>query len=253
MGDERGDDADQRRADHYSSARIGAAAALTIVLVVLLVLDVAVPDYDITPGILLPLLGAILRAPGPRGRGVLEGREVTTVTALLTNKAYGYPTRGARRRRSSRRSSPACTTAPPTAANPDRHRRTHERNYANRAGSGVRPPRPTSTATARSWRHRPRQVRGLERRRRRAPQHQAPDDRRRGRVGREHERVGARVDRVLGRRDGALHRRPVRGSCPARGRGAQGHGSADQPQHGGRPRRHQQREPAQRPLAAGHP
>jgi hypothetical protein len=59
MGDERGNDADQRRADVYSSARIGAAAALTIVLVVLLVLDVAVPDYDISPGILLPLLGAI--------------------------------------------------------------------------------------------------------------------------------------------------------------------------------------------------
>src|SRR3990172_8022464 len=35
MGDERGDDApDRRRADVYSSARIGAAAALTIVLVV---------------------------------------------------------------------------------------------------------------------------------------------------------------------------------------------------------------------------
>ena len=59
MGDERGVDADQRRADVYSSARIGAAAALTLVLVVLLVLDVAVPDYDINPGILLPLLGAI--------------------------------------------------------------------------------------------------------------------------------------------------------------------------------------------------
>lgn len=42
-----------------SSARIGAAAALTLVLVVLLVLDVAVPDYDISPAILLPLLGAI--------------------------------------------------------------------------------------------------------------------------------------------------------------------------------------------------
>jgi len=65
MGDERGDDADQRRrADDYSSARIGAAAALTIVLVVLLVLDVAVPDYDISPGILLPLLGAILALLG---------------------------------------------------------------------------------------------------------------------------------------------------------------------------------------------
>ena len=65
MGDERGDEAaDRRRADVYSSARIGAAAVLTIVLVVLLVLDVAVPDYDISPGILLPLLGAILALLG---------------------------------------------------------------------------------------------------------------------------------------------------------------------------------------------
>jgi hypothetical protein len=41
MGDERDDAANRRRADVYSSARIGAAAALTLVLVVLLVLDVA--------------------------------------------------------------------------------------------------------------------------------------------------------------------------------------------------------------------
>ena len=59
MGDERGDDADRRRADVYSSARVGAAAAFTLVLVALLVLDVGVPDYDIAPGILLPVLGAI--------------------------------------------------------------------------------------------------------------------------------------------------------------------------------------------------
>ena len=65
MGDERRDDAaDHRRADVYSSARIGAAAALTIVLVVLLVLDVAVPDYDVSPEVLLPLLGAILALLG---------------------------------------------------------------------------------------------------------------------------------------------------------------------------------------------
>jgi hypothetical protein len=45
MGNERDDDAERRaRADVYSSARIGAAAAHTIALVVLLVLDVAVPD-----------------------------------------------------------------------------------------------------------------------------------------------------------------------------------------------------------------
>ena len=66
MGNERDDDDAERRAraDVYSSARIGAAAALTLVLVVLLVLDVAVQGYDISPGILLPLLGAILALLG---------------------------------------------------------------------------------------------------------------------------------------------------------------------------------------------
>ena len=66
MSDERDDDAaDHRaRADVYSSARIGAAAGLTIVLVVLLVLDVAVPGYDVSPGTLLPVLGAILALLG---------------------------------------------------------------------------------------------------------------------------------------------------------------------------------------------
>jgi len=65
MGNERDDDADRRtRADDYSSARIGAAAALTIVLVVLLILDVVVSGYDVSPGTLLPLLGAILALLG---------------------------------------------------------------------------------------------------------------------------------------------------------------------------------------------
>ena len=66
MSDERRDDAadDRTRADDYSSARIGAAAALTIVLVVLLILDVVVPGYDVSPGTLLPLLGAILALLG---------------------------------------------------------------------------------------------------------------------------------------------------------------------------------------------
>jgi hypothetical protein len=75
MGDEHRDDAaDHRtRADVYSSARIGAAAALTLVLVVLLVLDVAVPDYDISPGILLPLLGAILALLGLEASAVWRG------------------------------------------------------------------------------------------------------------------------------------------------------------------------------------
>ena len=74
MGHERGDDAaDRRRADVYSSARIGAAAALTLVLVVLLVLDVAVPDYDISPGILLPLLGAICALLGIEASALWRG------------------------------------------------------------------------------------------------------------------------------------------------------------------------------------
>ena len=75
MADERGDDApDHRtRAGDYSSARIGAAAAFTIVLVVLLVLDVVVPDYDISAGILLPLLGAILALLGLEASAVWRG------------------------------------------------------------------------------------------------------------------------------------------------------------------------------------
>jgi hypothetical protein len=65
MSDERRDDAPDRcRTDDYASARIGSAAALTIVLVVLLILDVAVPGYDVSPGTLLPLLGAILALLG---------------------------------------------------------------------------------------------------------------------------------------------------------------------------------------------
>ncbi len=61
------------RVDDYSSARIGAAAALTIVLVVLLVLDVAVPGYDISPEVLLPLLGAILALLGLEASAVWRG------------------------------------------------------------------------------------------------------------------------------------------------------------------------------------
>jgi hypothetical protein len=61
MGDERRDDADKRRADVYSSARIGAAAALTLVLVVL------------SPGILLPLLGAILALLGLEASALWRG------------------------------------------------------------------------------------------------------------------------------------------------------------------------------------
>jgi hypothetical protein len=75
MGDEHRDDAapERIRADAYSSARIGAAAALTLVLVVLLVLDVAVPGYDIRPGVLLPVLGAILALLGLEASALWRG------------------------------------------------------------------------------------------------------------------------------------------------------------------------------------
>ena len=62
---------------------------------------------------------------------------MSTVTALRTNKAYGYPTRGAGRR--VKAPILACihiTGNRRTAANPDRHQAARdERNYANRAGS----------------------------------------------------------------------------------------------------------------------
>ena len=73
MGDERGDAANRRRADVYSSARIGAAAALTLVLVILLVLDVGVPGYDVNPGVLLPVLGAICALLGLEASAVWRG------------------------------------------------------------------------------------------------------------------------------------------------------------------------------------
>ena len=62
---------------------------------------------------------------------------MTTVTAHLTNKAYGYPTRGTGRR--IKAPVLACihiTGNRRTAANPDRHQAARdERSYANRAGS----------------------------------------------------------------------------------------------------------------------
>ncbi len=62
MGNEQRDDDAERRtlADGYSSARIGAAAALTIVLVVLLILDVVVQGYDVSPGPLGAILGGLI-------------------------------------------------------------------------------------------------------------------------------------------------------------------------------------------------
>ena len=44
-----------------------------LVLVALLVLDVAVPDYDINPGVLLPVLGAICALLGLEASAVWRG------------------------------------------------------------------------------------------------------------------------------------------------------------------------------------
>jgi hypothetical protein len=75
MGDEHRDDAapERVRADPYRSARIGAAAAFTLVLVVLLVLDVVVPGYEVSPGTRLPLLGAILALLGLEASALWRG------------------------------------------------------------------------------------------------------------------------------------------------------------------------------------
>ena len=75
MSDERSDDAVERRnrSDVYSSARIGAAATFTLVLVVLLVLDAVIPGYDMSPGTLLPLLGAILALLGLEASALWRG------------------------------------------------------------------------------------------------------------------------------------------------------------------------------------
>ncbi len=118
---------------------------------------------------------------------------MTTITALLTNKAYGYPTRGARRRRK-----PTILACLHQTANA-RATAMQERTYANRTGSWG----PSATAyidrdgTI---------VRAIDPAKYAAwsqgdvahPNTKLPDDRRRGRLGREHERVGVRVDRVLG-------------------------------------------------------
>ena len=61
---------------------------------------------------------------------------MTTTTALLTNRAYGYPTRAARRRRK-----PTILACLYQTANAHATAR-QERDYANRAGS----PGPSATA-----------------------------------------------------------------------------------------------------------
>jgi hypothetical protein len=67
--------ADDRAADLRRPRRrlAGAAAAFTLVLVVVLVLEVVVPGYDVSPGTLLPLLGAILALLGLEASALWRG------------------------------------------------------------------------------------------------------------------------------------------------------------------------------------
>jgi len=55
---------DRRRRDDYRQARIGAASALTGALIVLLLLDAAIPGYDVSPVTAAAILGAILALVG---------------------------------------------------------------------------------------------------------------------------------------------------------------------------------------------
>ena len=171
-----------------------------------------------------------------------------TVTALLTNKAYGYPTRGARRRRK-----PTILACLHQTANA-KATAMQERNYANRAGSWG----PSATAyidrdgTI---------VRAID------PAKYAAWSQ--GDVAHPNTKIPTIAAAVA---SGVNMNEWVHESIECSGAGtepftdaqfesvaqlvaaaSQGAGHPDQPQHRGRPRRHQQREPAQRPLAAGHP
>ena len=129
---------------------------------------------------------------------------MTTVTAHLTNKAYGYPTRGAGRR--IKAPILACihiTGNRRTAANPDRHEAARGRARPTRTARARMDLRPTTTSPATAGRSRPstqRRARRLVERRRREPEHR---ERRR--------REGARSARQgLQRQRGVLARDRVR-------------------------------------------
>ena len=173
---------------------------------------------------------------------------MSTVTALLTNKAYGYPRRGARRRRK-----PTILACLHQTANA-KATAIQERNYANRTGSSG----PSATAyidrdgTI---------VRAID------PGKYAAWSQ--GDVAHPNTKIptiaaavasGVNMNEWVhesiecsGAGTRAIHRRPVRERRPTGRGGIEGHGSAHQPEHRGHPRRHQQREPSQRPLATSHP
>ena len=64
----RADDPDESERRHrrtdYHVARVGAAAALTLVTVVILILDAIVPNYDVSPITLAALCGTICALVG---------------------------------------------------------------------------------------------------------------------------------------------------------------------------------------------
>lgn len=66
-------DHDPARLGDYRAARIGAAGALTAVVVLLLVLDAISPTYEFSPVVLMPLLGTILTLLGIEALSFLRG------------------------------------------------------------------------------------------------------------------------------------------------------------------------------------
>ena len=71
MARERGDSGG--RPGDYRLARIGAAAALTLVACLLMVLDVVVPGYHVDPVVLGIIVGAILGLLGLEGVSLVRG------------------------------------------------------------------------------------------------------------------------------------------------------------------------------------
>jgi hypothetical protein len=62
------------RGGDYRAARIGAASALTGVVVLLLVLDALLPQYDLDPVQLVSILGTIAALLGIEAVDVIRGR-----------------------------------------------------------------------------------------------------------------------------------------------------------------------------------
>lgn len=58
----------------YRMARIGAALALTGVLVLMLLMDVLVPDYDVDPAVLVVMVTAICTLLGVEFVDVIHGK-----------------------------------------------------------------------------------------------------------------------------------------------------------------------------------